>query len=163
MSNAVRSSGPGVASVATTSTGTAKGQAVTPDSLAGSIFGEHVLQGLAFDFLTDTATGDGKFYFHIDDKLNGMNLIRVHAKVISAGTTNTLDIQVHNLTDTADMLSTVLTIDSGELTSTTAATPAVIDTGADDVATDDTIRIDVDAIHTTAAKGLIITLVFQLP
>ena len=33
----------------------------------------------------------------------------------------------------------------------------------DDVATNDVIRIDVDAVHTTPAKGLIVTLNFRLP
>jgi hypothetical protein len=61
------------------------------------------------------------------------------------------------------MLSTKLTIDSGETGSDTAATAAVIDTTKDDVATNDLLRIDVDATATTKAKGLIITLGFQLP
>jgi hypothetical protein len=61
------------------------------------------------------------------------------------------------------MLSTVITIDSGETGSDTGATAAVIDTGNDDVITNDLLRIDVDAISTTAPKGLIITLEFRLP
>jgi hypothetical protein len=61
------------------------------------------------------------------------------------------------------MLTTKITIDSTETGSDTAATPAVIDTANDDVATNDVIRIDVDAISTTAAKGLIVTLTFKLP
>jgi hypothetical protein len=62
-----------------------------------------------------------------------------------------------------DMLSTNLTIDSNENKSSTAAAAAVIDTANDDVSTGQVIRVDVDAIHTTPAKGLLITLVFQLP
>jgi hypothetical protein len=61
------------------------------------------------------------------------------------------------------MLSTKLTIDSGETGSDTAATPAVINTSYDDVATNDLLRIDIDAISTTAPKGLIVTLEFRLP
>ena len=83
--------------------------------------------------------------------------------IVTAGTTNTLDIQIHNLTQTADMLSTKLTIDSAETDSATAATAAVIDTANDDVATGDRIRIDVDAVHTTASKGLVVELQFALP
>ncbi len=67
------------------------------------------------------------------------------------------------MTQAADMLTTKLTIDSGETDTSTAATAAVIDTANDDVATGDQIRIDVDAVSTTAAKGLIVELTFQLP
>jgi hypothetical protein len=61
------------------------------------------------------------------------------------------------------MLSTKITIDSGETGSDTAAAAAVIDTSEDDIATNDLIRVDVDAISTTAAKGLVVTLEFRLP
>jgi len=121
------------------------------------------IQMVLFDFTTDVATGDGKFFFHIDPSLDGNDLIDVHAEVITAGTTGTTDIQINNVTQAADMLSTKLTIDSAETGSDTAATPAVIDTANDDVAENDLIRIDVDAISTTAPKGLIITLGFRTP
>jgi hypothetical protein len=116
-----------------------------------------------FDGATNTATGDGKFYFTIPEELNGMNLVGVHAAVVTAGTTNTTDIQIANVTDSVDMLSTKLTIDTGETSSATAATAAVIDTTKDDVVTNDLLRIDVDAVSTTAAKGLIVRLRFALP
>jgi len=118
---------------------------------------------VVFDYTTDTATGDGKGYFHVTSDLNGMNLVGVHAQVITAGTTNTTDIQIANVTDLVDMLSTKITVDSGETGSDTAATAAVINAAADDVATNDLLRIDVDAVSTTPAKGLIVTLEFQLP
>lgn len=109
---------------------------------------------------TDCATGDSKKLIHILPILNNHNLCYVHAFVGTAGTTNTMDIQIRNKTDTQDMLSTKLTIDSTEVGSDTAATPAVIDTTKDDVITNDVLAIDVDAIHTTAAKGLVVTLGF---
>ena len=121
------------------------------------------IQIIVFDFTTDVATGDGKFYFHIDSSLAGNDLIDVHAEVITAGTTGTTDIQINNVTQAADMLTTKLTIDSAETGSDTAATAAVIDTANDDVAVNDLIRIDVDAVSTTAPKGLIITLGFRKP
>lgn len=144
-------------------TGTDATRAVSPDSLAGSVFGEVVVQVVAVEFVTDVTTGDGKFYVHIDDKLGGMDLVRVHAQVVTAGTTGTTDVQIHNLTQAADMLTTKITIDSTETGSHTAATPAVIDTTNDDIATNDVLRIDVDAVSTTAPKGLIVTMVFRLP
>jgi len=121
------------------------------------------IQMVLFDFTTDVATGDGKFYFHIDSSLDGNDLIDVHAEVITAGTTGTTDIQINNVTQATDMLSDKLTIDTGETGSDTAAAAAVIDTANDDVAENDLIRVDVDAVSTTAPKGLIITLGFRTP
>jgi len=144
-------------------TGTDTARAVSPDALAGSNFGIRYFEVTCFDYETSCATGNGKGYFHVPAGLNGMNLVEVHALCITAGTTNTMDVQIHNLTDTQDMLSTVITIDTTEKGSDSAATPAVINASYDDVATNDTIRIDVDAIHSTPAEGLIVTLGFQLP
>jgi hypothetical protein len=152
-----------LATAAETTTGTDTGRAVTPDGLAGSDFGIRYAPFIVFDFTTDTATGDGKFYFHIPPALDGMNLVYVHAEVITAGTTGTTDIQIHNVDNALDMLSTKLTIDSGETGSDTAATAAVINTSNDHVNTNDVLRVDVDAVSTTAAQGLIVTLGFQLP
>ncbi|MFQ6027741.1 MAG: hypothetical protein ACE5Q6_09640 [Dehalococcoidia bacterium] len=152
-----------LATAAETTTGTDTGRSVTPDGLAGSEYGERAVQIVVFERATDCATGDGKADFHIDSRLGGMNLVDVHAEVITSGTTGTMDIQIANVTQVVDMLSTKLTIDSGETGSDTAATAAVIDTLNDDVAENDMLRIDVDAIHTTAAKGLIITMGFRTP
>jgi len=151
------------ATVAELEAGTDTGRVISPDVLAGSNFGERAVQFVVFDFATATATGDGKFYFHVPSTLNGMDLVEVHAEVITAGTTNTTDIQLHNVTAAADILSTKLTIDSGETGSDTALTAAVINTSEDDVATNDLLRVDVDQVSTTPANGLIITLTFRLP
>jgi hypothetical protein len=61
------------------------------------------------------------------------------------------------------MLSTVASIDSGETSSSTAATAGVINTANDDVATAQILRFDVTAINTTPATGLIVNLDFKLP
>jgi hypothetical protein len=151
------------ASIAETDTGIALNKAVTPDGLAGSDFGIKYVQIIVTDYTTDVSTGDGKAYFHIPAGLDGFNLVEVHAEVITAGTTGTHDIQLYNVTQTADMLSTKITIDSTETGSDTAATPAVIDTANDDVSENDLIRVDVDAVQTTAAKGQIVTLGFRKP
>ena len=147
-------------------TGTDTGRAITPDALAGSVvMGTRYVQCVVFDFGTDIAEGNGKFYFHIPAGLNGMNLVEVHSEVITAGNGSTIDVQIHNATDGSDMLSTSLTIDNTETGSDTASTSAVINTSEDDVATNDLIRIDVDGNggDTTIAKGLIVTLGFRLP
>ena len=155
-----------LATAAETTTGTDTGRAVTPDGLAGSVvFGTRYVQMVVADFTADIAEGNGKFYLHIPAGLNGMDLVEVHAKVITVGSGSTVDVQIHNLTDGSDMLSTSLTIDDGELDSKDAGTAAVINGSEDDVVTNDVIRIDVDGNggDSTVAKGLIVTLGFRLP
>lgn len=152
-----------LATVAETETGTDTSRAITPDGLAGSNLGEKSVCVYVVAATTDNATGDGQAYFVVPSSLAGMNLVEAHATVITAGTTGTMDIQLHNVTAAADILSTKITIDSTETSSRTAATPPVINAAEDDVAAGDVIRIDVDAVHTTAAKGLLVDLVFRLP
>ena len=150
--------------VARTLAGTADDITITNgDGAAGAptFKAERDLEAVVFDFTTACATGDGKFYFTVPQSIGGKNLDAVHARVITAGTTGTMDIQLHNLTQAADMLSTVITIDTGETGSDTAATPAVVDGAEDDVAAYEVIRVDVDAVHTTPAEGLIVTLHFS--
>jgi len=108
-------------------------------------------------------TGDEKSFFVAPTVFTGMDLVSVHARVITAGTTGTTDIQIHNVTDATDVLSTVITIDSTEVGSDTAAVPAVIDAANDDIAPFDLWRIDIDAVSTTPPKGLIVTLEFDTP
>lgn len=111
---------------------------------------------------SDIATGDGQAYIRINSILNGYNLTAVAAHVTTVSSSGVVTVQVYNVTDAADMLSTALTIDANEKDSSTAATPAVIDGTADDVATADEIRIDVDTAG-TGAKGLIVELTFGKP
>lgn len=152
-----------LATAAETTAGTDATRAVTPDGFAGSDFGKRTVSIQVIEGDTDLVTGDGQAYFTIPNAVGGMNLVGVHARVVVAGTTGTLDVQIHNVTQAADMLSTKLTVDSGETGSETAATPPVIDGANDDVADYDLIRIDIDAVQTTPPKGLIVTLEFQLP
>ena len=107
-------------------------------------------------------TGDGKCYFTIPVELNGYNLVSVGAHVYTVSSSGTPIVQLHNLTDTVDMLSTRITIDANEKDSSTAATAAVIDTDHDDVATGDEIRIDVDGAG-TGTKGLEVRMGFRKP
>jgi hypothetical protein len=119
----------------------------------------HVLQG---NPATALSTGDGKLYFTVPANLDGYNLTSAHAAVYVASSSGLPSIQVHNLTDTVDMLSTAITLDVGELNSYIATTPPVVDTSNDDVSTGDIIRIDVDAAGTDV-EGLDIHLVFNKP
>ena len=71
-------------------------------------------------------------------------------------------IQIRNVTDAVDMLSTRISIDAGELHSKDATTPPVVDAAHDDVAYGDLLAIDIDTAG-TGAKGLMIVLVFEAP
>jgi len=88
-----------------------------------------------------------------------MTLSAVRASLSTAQTGNggggifTVDVNEAGTT----ILSTKLTIDNGETTSTTAATPAVISDTA--LADDAEISIDVDQIGDGTAKGLKVTLI----
>lgn len=121
-----------------------------------------VVQLLVFDDSEACSTGDGAgdIWFTVPSTLNGANLISARASVQTAGTTGSMTIEIHNFTDTADMLSTVLTVASGAVVDDGTA---VVDTTNDDVVTDDRIRIDVDAVHTTPAQGLLVEMQFKLP
>ena len=76
------------ASIAETNTGTEAAKAVSPDGLAGSYAGTKSVSVQVFDGTADVTTGDGKAYLTIPEALNGMNLIRAQATVVTAGTTN---------------------------------------------------------------------------
>jgi hypothetical protein len=110
------------------------------------------------DGTTDVTTGDGKAYITIPEALNGMNLVRAQATVVTAGTTNATTVMIHNKTDTQDMLSGAISIASAG----TVGTVGTINTTYDDVATNDILRIDVDSVSTTAPKGLMVVLEFDL-
>ena len=144
-------------------TGTEANKAVSPDALAGSNFGKAVVTILVTDPAGSAiTTGDGKAYYRVPSTLNGMNLVSVAAALTTSSSSGIPTIQIANVTDSVDMLSTKLTIDASETDSSTAATAAVIDTTKDDVATGDMLRIDID-VAGTGAKGLIVERQFQLP
>lgn len=105
------------------------------------------------------STGDGKAIFAISSDLNTLNLIDADIYVTTASSSGLPTVQIRNITQAADMLTTKMSIDVSEFTSYSAATPPVIDTGNDDVATGDLIAIDVD-IAGTNAKGLGVILRF---
>lgn len=144
-------------------TGTDADRAITPDALAGSNYGTRTVQIQVTDPAGDAlTTGDGKAYFWIPPELNGFDLVDADACVTTVSSSGTPTVQIHNLTDTVDMLSTLITIDANEKTSYTAAAAPVINTSNDSVATGDQLRIDVD-VAGTGTKGLAVILSFRLP
>jgi hypothetical protein len=109
-------------------------------------------------------TGDGKAYFRIPSRMNGMDLVSCGASVstVSSSGIPTVQLRRKRSGSDVDMLTTKITIDANEVDSSTAATASVINTSNDDVATGDQIYIDID-VAGTGAKGLIVTALFQLP
>ena len=105
------------------------------------------------------SVGNGITHVTIPSTLDGKNLSSAQAHVYTAGTGSTTTVQLHNLTDGQDMLSTPITIDASEKDSSTAATPSV--TGSyTGVSTADVIRIDVDVVATNTL-GLEVRMVFS--
>lgn len=102
-------------------------------------------------------TGDGKAYWRVPALYDGWDLVAVAAALTTVSSSGAPTVQIANVTDAVDMLSTKLTIDANETDSKTAATPAVIDAAHDDLATGDMLRIDID-VAGTGAKGLMVQL-----
>lgn len=120
-----------------------------------------------FGFRTSetASTGDGAAYIDIPDQFDGFNLVEVYARHKTAGGGNAITlVQLHNITQAVDMLTTRLQIDAGETWSEDAATPYVIDPANDDVTAGDQLRWDVDQLDNTPTPvGLRLTLGLQEP
>jgi hypothetical protein len=157
-----------IATSAETTTGTDATRAISPDGLAQSSYGMRYFQVTVQDYETDVATNDVG-YLHIPAEIDGYSLKELHAEVISTGTTGTTDISVDKSTERSgsktwsNMLTTDLTIDSGEYGSDTATAAVIKSDGTEQVAENNLVRVQVDSTSTTAPKGLIVTLGFQLP
>ena len=107
----------------------------------------------ASDETTALTTGTAKVTFRMP---NDMTLTGVRASVTTAPTGAAITVDINESGTT--VLSTKLTIDATEKTSTTAATPAVISDTA--LADDAEITIDIDVIGSTiAGAGLKVTLI----
>jgi hypothetical protein len=105
------------------------------------------------DETTALTTGTAKVTFRMP---YAFTLTDVRASVTTAPTGATLTVDINESGST--ILSTKLTIDASEKTSTTAATPAVISDAA--LADDAEITIDIDQIGSTiAGAGLKVTLI----
>jgi hypothetical protein len=106
------------------------------------------------DETSDLTAGTAKVTFRAP---YAFRLTAVRASVNTAPTGSTLIADINNGANSA--LSTKLSIDADEKTSTTAATPAVIDATYEDFADDAEITIDIDQIGSSVAgKGLKVAL-----
>ncbi|MBB2841261.1 UNVERIFIED_ORG: hypothetical protein GGE64_005043 [Rhizobium etli] len=105
----------------------------------------------ASDETTDITTGTAKATFRMPD---GVTLTAVRASLTTASSSGVVTVDINE--GGASILSTKLTIDASEKTSTTAATPAVISDAS--LADDAEITIDIDTAG-TGAKGLKVVLI----
>jgi hypothetical protein len=151
-----------LATTAETETGTDTARAVTPDGLAGSRYGQKTITFKVIANDASLTVGDGLGTFTIPDIVDGMNLVNAAAHVFTASSSGLPTIQLYNVTQAADMLSTKITIDVSEKDSSTATTPPVIDTANDDVVEGNEIRVDCD-IAGTGTLGLEIRCTFETP
>lgn len=112
------------------------------------------LQVACSDLTTALTTGTGKAVFRAP---RAMTITGVRASLATAqasGSIFTVDINEAGTT----ILSTKLTIDNTEKTSTTAATAAVVSDAS--IADDAEITIDIDQVGDGTAKGLTVTILY---
>lgn len=133
-----------------------------PYEAAEYIYAKKTIQLKIFDDTSSPIVGDAWHILCIPADLNGFNLVDANAFVTTVSSSGAITVQVRNITDAVDMLSTGITIDQSENTSYTGATQRVINASNDNVSTGDLIGIDVDTIG-SGAKGLGVILSFQLP
>lgn len=110
-----------------------------------------VIQMAVSDETTAITTGTAKLTFRMP---HAMTLTEVRASLTASSSSGNPTVDINEGGST--ILSTKLSIDSGELTSTTAATPAVISDAS--LADDAEITIDIDTAG-TGAKGLKVALI----
>lgn len=106
-------------------------------------------------------TGDGKAFFRVPAQLDGLDLVGAAAVLDTAGTGGGFLLQLRRKRSGSDvdMLSTRVSIDSGENDSADATAAYAINTSNDDVATADRIYFDLDGVP-TGGKGLVVELTF---
>lgn len=142
-----------LATAAETDTGTDATRAVTPDALKTS---KWVIQSFVIacsDLTTAITATTNKAYFRMP---YAFTVTAVRASLFTAQSTGNIFTVDINESGTS-ILSTKLTIDNTEKTSTTAATAAVISDTA--LADDAEITIDVDQIGDSTAKGLVVEII----
>lgn len=116
------------------------------------------LDGNLPDAAIVVSTGDGKFVFAIPSDLDGTSLVHAAAAV---SVTGVVIVQIRNVTQAYDFLSTPITFTFGDFTSYTSSTQTVIDDPHPVVATGDLISIDVDSADGNA-EGLAAMLAFAI-
>jgi len=106
-------------------------------------------------------TGDERFVFAASLDMDLLSLVAVEAFVSTVSSSGGVSVSIYNLTQTQDMLTAAVTIDSGEFTSCTAAVPVNINDLTNTVEHCDLISCNVDGAGVDA-MGLGVMLTFGL-
>ncbi|MBT3390352.1 MAG: hypothetical protein HN413_08060 [Chloroflexi bacterium] len=93
-------------------------------------------------------TGDDQFVWQIHPELDGYSIVAAHAMVHGVSSSGTPTFQLYHERHAQDILSTLITIDVSEKSSTTAATPPVLNSSYVDLQSGDEIRHDCDVAGT---------------
>ena len=107
----------------------------------------------------DIEIRDGSIAFAVPAVMNTLELTAVLASVYAPGTgsgTTNIQIRRSRVGDDQDMLSTLLTLDTGQY----FVSDGVVDENYDDVLTGDLIYVDVTQLTTTPPQGLSVVLTF---
>jgi hypothetical protein len=128
---------------------------------ASSTYTPTITKYVTDPFGDELITGDGQAYIPISPDLNGFKIASAMVTVANSSSSGTPTIQIRNTSTGVDLLTTPITIDVGETSSITAATPPVINTSAVALATGNLLAVDID-VAGTGTKGLILTLTFGL-
>ena len=103
---------------------------------------------------TTLTTGDNlnqnRFVMPVD--FAGHELVEINVHVFTVSSSGLPSFQLQNVTQSADILSTNVTIDVSEKDSDTAVTGETIDTAQDDYTKGDELQLDCD-VAGTGAKG----------
>lgn len=110
-----------------------------------------IIQVAVSDPAQSLTPGAGAAFVRVNQLLNGGKVTAVAAQVNAAGG-GLASVQIVNVTQAVNVLSTQVSIDAAELDSATAATPAVINPANNTLNTADELRLDV----TGAVRGLIV-------
>ena len=122
-----------------------------PDGVTNALGAREILQVACSDLISALTILTNVGYFYVAQN-SGFTLAGIEATLLTASSSGIVTVDINK--NGATILSTKLTIDVGEKTSTTAAIPAVITDTA--INAGDLISIDID-VAGTGAKGLIVT------
>ena len=133
------------------------------DSVRDGIDRTIIIMCIDVDTALTTGNGWSNIQVPIPNIVDGYNLIDAQGILAVASTSGNPSFQIYNLTQTADMLTTLIQFDTGDLLSRSASTGSVIDTNNDDVAVGDQLRFDCDIKGSAAVRGITFELEFGKP
>jgi len=148
-----------LATISETSAGTDTTRAITPAGLAGSDFGKRVFSARIVDSGT-ALDGTETFVWYVPAEFNGWKIVNIQHHIDTASTSGAITFTAENTTNSTNITSTNYTIDQGETSTNTAATPGVIDAANNILATDDKITFGISSPGTGSA-GWQLTITLQ--